>query len=202
MPFKIKNSQLKLLLHNAIKSPFHKNISPMLATLVDKPFDEAGWLYEVKWDGYRALAYLNKGEVDIRSRNNKSFNEKFYPVYNALRQLKMNVVFDGEIIVINDKGISDFEDLQHWRSEADGELIFYVFDILWYDGYNLMNLPLIERKQILKAVIPQTNIIRVSESFETGATEFFEVAKQMHLEGIIAKKKTVFIKLIFAAKNG
>jgi bifunctional non-homologous end joining protein LigD len=197
----IKNSPLKPLLINATNSPFPKNISPMLATLVDKPFDEAGWLYEVKWDGYRALAYLNKGEVDVRSRNNKSFNEKFYPVYNALQQWNMNVVLDGEIIVINEKGISDFEDLQHWRSEADGELIFYVFDILWYDGYDLMSLPLAERKQILQAVIPQTNIVRISESFETGATEFFEVAKRMHLEGIIAKKENSIYKSGFRTKE-
>jgi bifunctional non-homologous end joining protein LigD len=201
MPSKIKNTQLQSLLNKATKSPFPKNISPMLATLVDKPFDEAGWLYEVKWDGYRALAYLNKGEVDIRSRNNKSFNEKFYPVYTALQQWNLNAVLDGEVIVINDKGISDFEDLQHWRSEADGELIFYVFDILWYDGYNLMNLPLVERKQILQAVIPQTNIIRISESFETGATEFFEVAKQMHLEGIIAKKENSIYKTDFRSRE-
>ncbi len=197
----INNTAITEILQSAIQSPFPKNIAPMLATLVDKPFDEAGWLYEVKWDGYRALAYLNKGEVDVRSRNNKSFNEKFYPVYSALQQWKINAVLDGEIIVINEKGISDFENLQHWRSEADGELIFYVFDILWYDGYDLMSIPLIERKQILQAVIPQSNIIRISESFETGATEFFEVAKQMHLEGIIAKRENSMYKAGFRTKE-
>lgn len=197
----IDNGLLKALLQKAEQSSFPKNIAPMLATLVDKPFDEAGWLYEVKWDGYRALAYLNKGEVNICSRNNKSFNEKFYPVYNVLQQLKLNAVLDGEIIVINDKGVSDFGDLQHWRSEADGELIFYVFDILWLDGYNLMKLPLVERKKILQFIIPQSNNIRISESFETGATEFFEVAKQMHLEGIIAKKENSIYKPDFRTKD-
>src|SRR5258706_11190536 len=132
------------LLKRGKKSSFPGIISPMLATLVDKPFDKPGWLYEVKWDGYRAIAYLNKGEVNIRSRNNKSFNEKFYPVYNALLPWKINAVVDGEIIVINDKGISDFGDLQAWRSEADGELIFYLFDILWLNGYDIMQLPLSE----------------------------------------------------------
>jgi len=194
-------NRIGILLQKAEQSLFPATISPMLATLVDKPFDEHGWLYEVKWDGYRALAYINNGEVNICSRNNKSFNEKFYPVYNALKQWKLNAVIDGEIIVINDKGISDFGDLQHWRSEADGELIFYLFDILWYDGYNLMNLSLVERKQILQAVVPQSNIIRISESFETGATEFFEVAKQMHLEGIIAKKENSIYKPGFRTKE-
>ena len=68
------------------KTAMPHDIKPMLATLVDKPFDEPGWLYEVKWDGYRALAYLNNGAVDMRSRNNKSFDEKFYSIHQALKQ--------------------------------------------------------------------------------------------------------------------
>ena len=76
--------------------------------------------------------------------------------------------------------------------EADGEIIFYLFDILWYDGFDLMQLPLMQRKEILQAVVPQSNLIRISESFDTGATDFFEVAKKLHLEGIIAKKENRF----------
>ncbi len=183
-----KNAQLNKLLQKGIKSEFPTDLKPMLATLVDKPFDEPGWVYEVKWDGYRAVVYLNKGEIEMRSRNNKSFNEKFYPVYEALKQWKINAVFDGEIMVLNDKGISNFSNLQSWRSEADGELIFYLFDVLWLEGYNLMQLPLTERKEILQIISPNTNMIRLSESFDAGATEFFEVAKKLDLEGIIAKK--------------
>ena len=201
-PFKKSgNNSTNALLQKADKSAFPKNIAPMLATLVDKPFDEEGWLYEVKWDGYRAVAYLNEGEVNVCSRNNKSFNEKFYPVYNALQQWKINAVLDGEIIVINDKGISDFGGLQQWRSEADGELIFYLFDILWLDGYDLMQLSLSERKEILNSIAPPSNIIRLSETFETGATDFFEVAKKLHLEGIIAKKITSIYKPGFRTKE-
>ncbi len=160
----------------------------MLATLVDKPFDEKGWLYEVKWDGYRAIAYVNNGEAALESRNNKSFNEKFYPVFNSLQQWKINAIIDGEIIVVNEKGVANFSNLQNWRSEADGELIFYMFDILWMNGNNLMDLPLTERREILKSLIPPADNIRISETFDAGATEFFEVAKQLNLEGIIAKK--------------
>jgi bifunctional non-homologous end joining protein LigD len=183
------------------KTSLPANISPMLATLVDKPFDEPGWLYEVKWDGYRAIAYLNNGEVNIRSRNNKSFNEKFYAVYNELLRWKINAVFDGEIIVVNEKGISDFSDLQAWRSEADGQLVYYFFDILWLDGHDLMQLPLTRRKEILRSVIPRSNTIRMSESFDTGATEFFKVAQQMHLEGMIAKKADSVYKPGFRTKD-
>jgi bifunctional non-homologous end joining protein LigD len=161
----------------------------MLATLVDKPFDEEGWMYEIKWDGYRAIAYLNKGAVEIQSRNTKSFNEKFYPVYNALRRWKINAVLDGEIIVGDDKGISSFGDLQNWRSEADGELMYYLFDVLWLDGEDLTQLPLVKRREILKSIAPSIDNIRISESFNTGAAEFFDVAKKLELEGIIAKKE-------------
>src|SRR5688572_14919653 len=85
-----------------LKNTFY--IEPMLATLVDKPFDEPGWVYEIKWDGYRAISYIKNGKVDIRSRNNKSFNEKFYPVYDALLKWKTDAIVDGEIIVVNQKG--------------------------------------------------------------------------------------------------
>ena len=172
-----------------IKSKMPKDIKPMLATLIDQPFDEPGWLYEVKWDGYRALAYLNNGTVDMRSRNNKDFNEKFYSIFNALKKWKINAIVDGEIIITNEKGISNFSSLQSWRSEADGELVFYLFDILWLDGFDLTGLPMIKRKEILKTILPSIQNIRLSESFDSGATEFFEVAKKINLEGIIAKRR-------------
>ncbi|MEO8960607.1 MAG: DNA ligase D [Ginsengibacter sp.] len=171
------------------KKKFSHEIKPMLATLVDKPFDEEGWLYEIKWDGYRTIAYLNHGDVEMKSRNNKSFNEKFYPIYNTLKKWEINAVLDGEIIVANEKGISDFSKLQSWRSEADGALLLYVFDLLWYDGNDLTSLPLIERKEILNEIFPSLDNIRISERFNAGATEFFDEAKKLRLEGIIAKKQ-------------
>src|SRR2546423_10268546 len=87
------------LLKAATKSPFPSGIRPMLATLTDQPFDDPAWSFEIKWDGYRALAFLNKGQVTLRSRNDKSFNEKFYPIFDALKQCKVNAVIDGEIVV-------------------------------------------------------------------------------------------------------
>jgi bifunctional non-homologous end joining protein LigD len=160
----------------------------MLATLIDKPFDEEGWLYEIKWDGYRAITFLNKGTIDIRSRNNKSFNEKFYPIYNAMKKWKINAIVDGEIVVVNDKGLPDFSDLQGWRSEADGTIAYYLFDILWLEGENLMELPLRERRKILKSVMPADKLIRFSENFDSTGKEFFQMADKMGLEGIMAKK--------------
>ena len=182
----IKN--VEALLAGGKKSKFPEKIAPMLATLVNKPFDRPGWMYEVKWDGYRAIAFMNKGQVEISSRNSKSFNDKFYPIYEELKTWKINTVIDGEIVSINEKGTADFSSLQGWRSEADGELIFYVFDILWYEGKNTMQLPLSERRALLKNVLPVSANIKLSENFDTNGIEFFELAKEMSLEGIMAKK--------------
>lgn len=170
------------------KTKMPADVEPMLATLVEKPVDEPGWFYEVKWDGYRALAYLNDGKVELRSRNNKSFDEKFYPVYDALKTWKTNALVDGEIIVANEKGISNFNHLQQWRSEADGQLIYYVFDILWLEGNDLTSLSLEQRREMLKKIMPDSETIRLSENFQASASEFFKLSEKMGLEGIIAKK--------------
>ena len=126
------------------QASFPHDIKPMLATLIAQPFDDPGWLYEVKWDGYRALAYLQKGTVEIRSRNNKSFDDKFYPILQSLHKWKINAVVDGEIVVVNEQGVPDFSDLQLWRSEADGILMFYLFDLIWLEGISVMHLPVEE----------------------------------------------------------
>lgn len=183
-----KESEADTILEKAPKAKFPLTIKPMLATLVDKPFDKEGWIYEVKWDGYRSLALLNKGKVELKSRNDKSFNDKFYPVAQELSTWKINVVLDGEIVVVNEKGISDFGSLQNWRSEADGLLLFYIFDILWLEGKDLTGLPLKERRIILDSTIKEKNGIKISNLFEESGTSFFEIAKKMGLEGIMAKK--------------
>jgi bifunctional non-homologous end joining protein LigD len=177
--------------HLLEKAPPRKmpvKISPMLATLVDEPFDKPGWVYEVKWDGYRALAFCSGQKIELRSRNDKSFTERFYPVVQALKAWNLNAIVDGEVVVLDEHGISNFGKLQNWRSEADGELIFYVFDILWYEGKDLTGLSLRERKSILEGVVPPEGSIRVSNFFETSGLEFFRAASKMGLEGIMAKR--------------
>lgn len=160
----------------------------MLATLTDL-FEREGWIYEIKWDGYRAVALLNKNSIELISRNNKSFNEKFYPVYNAVKEWNINAVVDGEIVVLDDHGKPDFNGLQNWRSEADGQIVFYAFDIMWLNGYDLTKIPLTQRRDILAQVMPEDDsIIRISEAFETSASELLDAAAKMGLEGIMAKK--------------
>ena len=169
--------------------PMPVNIEPMLATLVTEPVNEQGWVYEMKWDGYRAVAFIQNGKVDICSRNKKSFNQKFYPLHEVLKQWNINAVVDGEIVVVNELGIPDFSDLQLWRSEADGQLLYYLFDILWLEGHSVMHLPLEQRKQLLKAIIPaESSHLRFSDILKDNGKEAFRLAKQLHLEGVMAKK--------------
>lgn len=183
-PETVKPRQVK-----TVKTPFYDQVKPMLATLVNKPFDEEGWLYEVKWDGYRAVAFMNKGNVAFQSRNNKSFQEKFYPIYQALEEWDINAIVDGEVVVADQKGTASFGALQNWHSGQDGELLYYVFDILWYDGYDLTVLPLTQRKAILTQLIPENSPVRLSKYFETSGVEFLAAAKKAGLEGIVAKRK-------------
>lgn len=177
------------LLKKLSNEAFYTHIEPMLATLVDQPFDNADWVYEVKWDGYRTIAFMNKGQVELKSRNDKSFNEKFYPIYDKLKEIKLNAVLDGEVVVLTKSGMANFGALQNWRSEADGDLVYYVFDILWYEGKDLKELSLLERKAILKEILPQNEQILFSEHFDTSGIDFLKEAKKMGLEGMMAKRK-------------
>jgi bifunctional non-homologous end joining protein LigD len=179
------------LLDKGTPSKIPANVKPMLATLVGEPFDDPYWTYEVKWDGYRALCYINKGEVSIASRNNKSFAEKYYTITVALKKWSINAVLDGELVVIGSDGKANFSALQNWRSEADGDLVYYVFDLLWYEGINIMELPLSERQAVLSAILPTgDDRIRLSKVFSSGGIDFFEASKKMGLEGIMAKRLT------------
>lgn len=180
--------QANTLLKKGVRSKIPSKIKPMLATLVNEPFDNPDWTYEVKWDGYRALAYINKGKVELLSRNNKPFTEKYYPLTAAFSKWQANAVLDGEILVIEKDGKANFGALQNWRSEAGGDLVYYAFDLLWYEGKDIMALPLSQRQAILKEILPADDEIRLSEVFTVNGIDFFEAAKKMGLEGIMAKK--------------
>ena len=171
----------------AIKMP--TGLRPMLSTLVDEAFTDSEWQFELKLDGYRTLAYLNEGTADLRSRKNNSFNKQFNDVRQALQQWNINAVIDGEVVVLNDKGVPDFNKIQLWDTQRKGHLVYYVFDLLWIDGLNIMEAPLHVRREILKQLIPESGIIRFSDHIDAIGKEFFEIAKKNNLEGIIAKKK-------------
>jgi bifunctional non-homologous end joining protein LigD len=108
--------------------------------------------------------------------------------FSTISNWPLNLVVDGEIVVLDKKGLPDFAALQSWRSEADGRLCYFVFDLLWFNGNNLMKVPLVERRRILKEVLPSNPNIRFSDDFEVSGNQLFKLIDQMGLEGIIAKK--------------
>lgn len=185
-------SKKKINLPKAVQSlpsvPMPGGVKPMLATLVDAPFDSADWLFEIKWDGYRAVAYKEGDEVELISRNNKPFTERYEPVAEALKELDISVVFDGEIVAVDEKGLGNFQMLQNWQN-TPSQLRFFIFDIIWLEGRDLTRLTLIERKKILQEIIPPDHaVLRYSDHVVEKGNEFFQVALGQGLEGIMAKK--------------
>ncbi len=165
------------------------DLKPMLATSAREAFNDVDWLFEIKWDGYRALTYHVQGKTEIRSRNNLPFTNKYFPLADAVRDWKVDAVLDGELVVLNSEGKADFGAMQQWHMTQKGKLAYYVFDLLWVEGINLMTLPLWERRKILKQILPNNSIVRYSEDVEEIGVDFLEVARQNGLEGIIGKQK-------------
>jgi bifunctional non-homologous end joining protein LigD len=162
-------------------------VAPMLATLVDAPFDREGWIFEIKWDGFRAIAETSSRSARLYSRNYKSFDERFVPLISALRSLKRSAILDGEIVVLDEHGRSDFQLLQNYQRTGEGLLRYYVFDLLKLDRRNLRGLPLVERKKLLAETIRGVPHLALSEHVENEGAAFFRAAQEQGLEGVIAK---------------
>ena len=167
------------------KSPFPANVKPMLCTLISEPFTKEGWIYEVKWDGYRIMAFKKGGEVTLRSRSGLDYSDRYTVVHNALKKIKGDFVIDGEIVAFDEHGQVRFDLVQ--KANPDAPIAYYVFDILWKDGNNLMRLPLNERKEILRSLVPGNGLVKFSESFPDGLA-LFDQAQKLELEGVVAKK--------------
>ncbi|MEX0719354.1 MAG: DNA ligase D [Balneolaceae bacterium] len=172
------------------KTDLTEMVKPMLAKKTSEIFEDPDWLYEMKWDGYRALANINEGNVQLYSRNGISFNTKFSPIVKALETIPHNAILDGEIVLLDDDGIPVFQNLQNYspESEGEGELYYYVFDLLYLNGHNIMHLSLEERKSLLPAVIEDAPRIIYSEHMSGKAAGFFDKAIESGMEGVIAKK--------------
>jgi len=184
----VSEAKVQSLLNNAPKKALPRNLKPMKATQVDQPFHDPGWLYEIKWDGYRALAMVEKGSAELVSRNGLVFDH-FSPINELLASWGMDIVLDGEIVALNEVGEANFGALQNWRNVKHLTLTFYVFDILWYKGKLLTELTLKERRLILEEVLPKNDgLVRISHTFDADGVAFYETAKRMKLEGIIAKR--------------
>jgi len=174
-------------LQDAPVKPMPHGIKPMLTTLVKAPFDHPDWFFEVKWDGYRAIAEIRDGKVSLYSRNQISLNKKFSPIVESLQKFGFDAVLDGEIVVVDDQGLPDFQMLQNYQKSGRGYLIYYVFDLLFCRGHDLTNLPLVRRKDLLEKILPAAQQLKFSDHVFKEGVLFFKVVKEKGLEGIIAK---------------
>ncbi len=161
-------------------------IVPMLAKSTEDAFDDDGWIFEVKWDGYRAIAETGK-ELRFYSRNGISFLSHYPEIEEELKKIKTPMIIDGEIVATDEKGMPSFQLLQNFQS-GDAALTYYVFDILKNGKKDLTELPLLERKEILKGVLQEGPHIKYSDHVIGQGIKFFEASKKKDLEGIMAKK--------------
>lgn len=163
-------------------------IPAMLAKDTDKPFSDEDWIYEIKWDGYRAIAEVEGKDVKLYSRHGNSFVDTYPEIVEALASLKLTAVLDGEIVVLNEEGKPDFQKLQQFGENRDHPILYYVFDLLELKGEELYSLPLIERKAKLAKLLKAHPIIKYSDHIEEQGEAFFEAIVQKDLEGIMAKR--------------
>lgn len=172
------------------KQPMPHNVKPMLASIGKAPFDNKDWLFEMKYDGYRAIAEVNNGDVKLYSRNQLSFNQKYKKVVEALKALEHEVVLDGEVVALNKEGNPEFQLLQNYQQSSKGNLLYYVFDLLYLNGYELFDLPLVERKKFLQQIITALDdpTIVYSDHVTEKGKDFFKKAQQKQMEGMIAKR--------------
>jgi len=184
-------------LQNARKAAMPAKLSPMLATLSDRSFSDPNWLFEIKWDGVRALAFIRNGQLTIRARSGNDITAHYPELHHLPQALTATqAILDGEIAVLDDRGRSDFEKLQermHVRNPcpnlvSEFPVVFFAFDLLFCDGYDLRESPLLERKQLLQKLLHPSANIRFSDHQLEKGRELFELAKESGLEGIVAKR--------------
>ena len=175
-------------------------IHPMLATSIDKPFDGLEWLFEIKWDGYRAVAFIENGKVRLVSRNQNELTER-YPELKDMPQFvkAKNAILDGEVVALDEQGRASFSLMQQrtgfrpggrrGATNADVPVLYYAFDLLYLDGYDWRRVQLEERKKKLASVLVAGDALRYSDHYEQQGKALFEIARKKGLEGILAKKR-------------
>ncbi|WP_133135927.1 DNA ligase D [Legionella rowbothamii] len=176
-----------------VQSEFPRFIAPQLATLVDNPPVGDQWLHEIKFDGYRILTYKNGSEVELKSRNNNSWTRDFPSIVEAVSRLPFKqIILDGEVVVLDEKGRSDFQLLQNsLKNQKKTSVVYFVFDILYFEGYDLRHLPLVERKAILKNILSVNSPpLHYSDHIMKEGKELFQYSCNHALEGIVSKLGT------------
>src|SRR6266571_9297546 len=184
-------------LDGARKSAMPSRVEPMLATLAEHPFSDPTWLFEIKWDGVRAQARIVNGTLALRSRTGVDITKR-YPELASLPEAfaARQAIVDGEIVALDARGHSNFERLQermHVRVPSENlvsqmPVVYLAFDLLYCDGYDLREAPLLERKQLLQRLLHASERFRYSDHQLEQGKELFELAKETGLEGIVAKR--------------
>ena len=163
-------------------------IEPMECTPVGKLLDAPGWFYEIKLDGYRAIA-VKSGRVNLFSRRHKSFNHQYPRLVEALGELPEGTVVDGEVVALDDSGRPNFSMLAQFRSEAS-RIHYFIFDVLVCNDRDLTKLSLCQRRETMKSVLKlRSPRIRIVEQFEVSASDILAAVRQQQLEGVIGKRK-------------
>ncbi|TXE05509.1 DNA ligase D [Gelidibacter salicanalis] len=164
-------------------------VKPMLASPGTKIFNDKNWIYELKYDGYRAVSTITNGTVELYSRNGISLNEKFKIIHEQLEHLEHTAILDGEIVVLDQTGLPQFNALQNYDAEhTEGSLVYYIFDLLHLNGHDTINLPLLDRKELLKELLPDLPHIQYCDHVEAMGITVYEQAINLGMEGVIAKK--------------
>ncbi len=183
-------SQARKLHKAAILAPMVRQFEPMLPTLVQKPFSSQQWLFEPKWDGWRAMCFVRGKEVQFISRKQNSLNERFPQLKDAGKIIQATTaVLDGEIVALDEKGLPRFDGLRSKRTRS--AVVFYAFDLLYLDGYDLSRCPLIKRKELLKKILPKDNTgrVRYTDHISGSGERLFEKIEALNLEGMVMKRK-------------
>jgi bifunctional non-homologous end joining protein LigD len=175
-------------LSDAPKASMPHKVKPMLATPVATAFDRAGWVFELKWNGYRAIAEIEKGRVRLYSRKQRSFEKQFAPIVESLEHLGHEAVLDGEVVALDGHGKPNFHLLQEYAKARKGSLVYEVFDLLHLDGHDLRNRPLIRRQELLALLVADLPNIRCSQPIPEHGRALFDAVSANRLEGIVAKE--------------
>jgi bifunctional non-homologous end joining protein LigD len=174
-------------LANAEKGPMPKTLEPMKAQMVDKPFDDDRWLFEVKWDGIRLVSFIDEGKVTLQTRAGRIVDAE-YPQLQAISRLvsARQAILDGEIVALDEEGRPSFQLLQN-RSKEDHPMQYVVFDVVYFEGQRLFKVPLEDRKRLLRDIVRDGGILKYSDHVLGQGQAFFKAAQQKRLEGIVAK---------------
>jgi bifunctional non-homologous end joining protein LigD len=175
-------------------------VQPMLAVSTEKPFNDKEWLFEIKWDGYRAVSFIENGQVRLVSRNHNDLTAQFSELKILPAHVKANAaILDGEVVALDEEGRASFSLMQQrtgfrkYGQRVAGErgipIVYYVFDLIYVDGYDLHKVNLEERKDVLQKILVPNEQVRYSDHYPEQGLALFEVAKQRGLEGIVAKRR-------------